>query len=135
MTPKQIAIVQETAALSHASKIDFREAVRRLVAEGVERYHVDYSRTETTFYNTDGQSLVVPMRLPPHEIAAKFSVEGVAAAVRQSQRGEHTYADFLAKTASAGCVGYFAQLSGRRVIYFGRDGDMHTEHFPAPPEP
>jgi uncharacterized protein YbcV (DUF1398 family) len=56
--------------------------------------------------------------------------------VRQSQRNEHTYLDFIRKTMAAGCVGYFVQITGRRAIYFGRNGESHVELFPtAPPTP
>ena len=50
--------------------------------------------------------------------------------MRQSQRGEHTYVDFLRKTMAAGCVGYCVHIRGRRALYFGRDGDVHVERFP-----
>ena len=30
----------------------------------------------------------------------------------------------------AGVQGYYAFLRGRRVTYFGRTGDQHTEWFP-----
>ena len=31
---------------------------------------------------------------------------------------------------AAGCVGYFVQIAGRRVLYFGRRGEIYTELFP-----
>ena len=35
----------------------------------------------------------------------------------------------------SGVQGYFAFLRGQRVVYFGRQGDLHTEWFPnAKPE-
>jgi len=120
----------ECARMSGAGEIDFPEVVRRLSALAIERYHADYSRQELTYYLTDGDSCVVPS---PHEatpVATDFSAAGVAAAVGQSQRGEHTYRDFVRKTMAAGCVGYFVQITGRRAIYFGRNGDHHVEHFP-----
>ncbi len=33
-------------------------------------------------------------------------------------------------TASAGVQGYIAFLRGKRVTYWGRTGDQHTEWFP-----
>ncbi len=49
----------------------------------------------------------------------------------ESQRGEHSYGDFLRKTMAAGCVGYFVQIAGRRALYFGRNGESHVELFPS----
>jgi uncharacterized protein YbcV (DUF1398 family) len=99
----------------------------------VERYHADYSRQEITYYMSDGNSLVVAAPHPSHATAAEFSALAVEAAVRQSQRNEHSYLDFIRKTMNAGCVGYFVQITGRRVIYFGRNGESHVEHFPPVP--
>lgn len=130
MTDEQVAEVKECAALSMAGKISFGEVVGRLVAAGVERYHADYSRMEATYYLPGGESCMVPMGHEPLTIAPAFSAPDVAAAVRQAQRGEILYPQFVRQTTDAGCVGYFVHLTGRRVLYFGREGDVHTEWFP-----
>jgi uncharacterized protein YbcV (DUF1398 family) len=133
MNAELAAKLQETAALSLAAKITFPEVVARLIDCGVERYHTDYSRQETTYYLADGDSTVVSTPHAPHPVGEAFSAAAVEAAVRQSQRNEHTYPDFVRKTMAAGCVGYFVLLTGRRAIYFGRRGESHTELFPASP--
>lgn len=97
---------------------------------GVERYHADYSRQENTYYFKDGQSHVAISPHPDYQAAVEFSAKDVAAAVGESQRGEHSYLDFVRKTMDAGCVGYFVQLTGCCVQYFGRKGEIHTETFP-----
>jgi uncharacterized protein YbcV (DUF1398 family) len=114
-----------------AGTLTFPQIVGELARAGVERYHADYSRREITYYLPDGDSLVVALPHPPHETADEFSTAAVEAAVRQSQRNEHTYADFIRKTMAAGCVGYFVQITGRRSMYFGRRGECHIEHFPS----
>lgn len=118
---------------SLSGELTFPEIVGKLEAIGVERYHADYSRQEITYYLTDGGSLVVPCLPAADDIVTEFSAEDVEAAVRQSQRDEHTFVDFVRKTVAAGCVGYFVQITGRRVHYFGRHGEIHPEHFPPPP--
>jgi uncharacterized protein YbcV (DUF1398 family) len=130
MKPEHTAVIQECARASLAGEITFPEVVSRLAAIGVERYHADFTRSEATYYLTDGDSLVVQVPHEPHKIAMEFSPSAVEAAVRQSQRNEHTYVDFVRKTTAAGCVGYFVQITGRRAIYFSRNGDSHTELFP-----
>ncbi len=110
--------------------MNFAQIVARLGEIGIERYHADYSRQETTFYLASGDSLVVTIPWGDFPTATEFSASSVEAAVRQSQRGEHTYTDFLRKTMAAGCVGYIVQITGRRVLYFGRNGEVHTEWFP-----
>jgi uncharacterized protein YbcV (DUF1398 family) len=64
-------------------------------------------------------------------IGAEFSPERVEAAIRASQRGEINYPQFLGQTMAFGCVGYFVQIAGRRALYFGRNGEVHLEPFPA----
>ena len=133
MNEHQTQVIQQCAYGSLAGKLTFPEIVGQLAQIGIERYHADYSRQEITYYFPDGDSVVIATPHPLHETAAQFSASDVADAVRQSQRNEHTYADFVQKTMSAGCVGYFVQITGRRVIYFGRTGESHVEHFPPAP--
>jgi uncharacterized protein YbcV (DUF1398 family) len=129
-SPDRIAVMTGCTALSLAGAIAFPEVVRRLCAAGVERYHVDLTRNEKTYYLPCGESHVVPMAGPGEPIAEGFDAGAVEAAVRAVQRGEFGYVEFLRRVRAAGCVGYFAQLAGRRVQYVGRTGDAHVEPFP-----
>jgi uncharacterized protein YbcV (DUF1398 family) len=131
MNQEQIAVIQECASLSSQGKISFGAVVGRLMGIGLERYHADYSRHESTYYMPDGESLVVAVNHPPEAIGEVFSAKGVEAAVRAAQRGEIFYPQFLKQTMAAGCVGYFVQITGRQVIYFGRKGEQHVEKFPS----
>ncbi|HEY3789534.1 MAG TPA: DUF1398 family protein [Urbifossiella sp.] len=133
MNAEQIQAIQGCARGALTGELAFPEIVGRLSQLGVERYHAEYSRQEITYYLPDGDSLVVATPHQSHTTSAEFSTLAVEAAVRQSQRNEHTYLDFIRKTMAAGCVGYFVQITGRRVIYFGRNGDSHVEHFPPAP--
>ncbi len=132
MNAEQTAVLLQCARGALTGELAFPEILGKLAQLGIERYHADYSRQEITYYLPDGDSLVIATPHPAHPTAAVFSASAVEAAVRQSQRNEHTYLDFIQKTMSAGCVGYFVQITGRRVIYFGRTGESHVEHFPSP---
>ncbi len=133
MDAERTKIIQACALGALTGEGTFPEIVGRLTHIGVERYHADYSREELTYYLSDGDSLVVDAPHSSRATAAIFSASDVEAAVRQSQRNEHTYLEFIHKTMAAGCVGYFVQITGRRVIYFGRNGESHVEHFPTLP--
>jgi uncharacterized protein YbcV (DUF1398 family) len=123
-------VAEDCAHGSLEGRLTFPDVVQKLSEAGIERYHADYSRQEITYYLPDGESHVVALPYFSHETGAQFSADVVAAAVKQSQRGEHSYADFVRKTMEAGCVGYFVQLTGRQVIYFGRNGESHIERMP-----
>lgn len=135
VTDEQLRVATECAALSIAGKISFGEVVARLMKVGFERYHADYSRMETTYYTVEGTSCVVPMALSHGPIAVEFSATQVQSSVRQSQRGEIKYAQFTEQAMGAGCVGYFVQMTGGCVQYFGRNGEIHTERFPGRQRP
>lgn len=130
MNSEQIAGIKECSALSKAGKIGFGDVVGKLIGLGIERYHADYSRGEISYYLPGGESLVLAMEVAVPPIAEDFSATQVEASVRQSQRGEIWFPQFVVQTAGAGCVGYFVQITGKCVQYFGRKGEMHTERFP-----
>lgn len=130
MDNQQIGVVEACAARSAAGEIQFGEVVATLTAGGIERYHADYTRMETTYYAVDGGSHVVPMRGEHTPIAVAFSARAIERAVLQSQRGEIRYPEFTRLALGAGCVGYFVQITGKCVQYFGRNGEVHTEWFP-----
>jgi uncharacterized protein YbcV (DUF1398 family) len=131
MKQAEISVIQECASLSNEGKVSFGEVVRRLMEIGLERYHADYTRHEITYYKTDGDSIVAPIDHSAGQIAESFSGSAVEAAVRQAQRGEIHYPEFVKQTMAAGCVEYFVQITGRQVIYFGRNGEQHVEKFPS----
>jgi len=131
--PDQVLVIHECVRGAHTGEMTFPQIVGKLAQIGVERYHADYTRREKTHYFVGGASVVAAMPQEGQTIGEGFSAEAVEAAVRQSQRGEHTYADFVKKTMAAGCVGYFVQITGRRALYFGRRGEIHEERFPSAP--
>jgi uncharacterized protein YbcV (DUF1398 family) len=114
-----------------AGNVDFPEVVGQLLAAGVEYYHVDYVGMRKTFYSADGDAVVTPINyegLPP--VATDFNAAVLRADILDSQRNNQPYRDFTARAMEAGVQGYFAFLRGKRVTYFGRQGDQHTEWFP-----
>src|SRR5262249_37005702 len=127
---ERVAVMKECKGKSLQGEISFPEVVRRLHGAGVERYHVDLTRDETTYYPPCGESHVIATDGPRETIAEAFDAAAVEGAVRAIQRGEIIFPEFLRRIMAAGCVGYFTQIAGRRVQYVGRTGDMHVETFP-----
>lgn len=129
-------IIAETARKTLFGTISFPEVVVQLLAAGVEYYHVDYVRLQKTFYSADGDVVVTPINyegLPA--VAPEFCTEGLRANILDSQRNGQHYRDFTRRAMESGVQGYYAFLRGKRVTYFGRQGDQHTEWFPgAKPE-
>lgn len=123
-------VMIEASRASDEGNQSFGEIVRQLGRAGVERYHQDFLRSERTYYLPNGESEVVRNDTVDAAPAQGFSAQGVEAAVRMAQAGAIQYKQFCRQAMEAGCVGYHVSLAGKRVIYYGRAGDMHVEHFP-----
>lgn len=124
-------IVTETSHKTLAGDMSFPEAVRQLLAAGVEYYHVDYVAMKKAFYSAEGDAVITPINyesLPP--VATDFDTAALRADILDSQRNNQPYREFTRRAMAAGVQGYFAFLHGKRVTYFGRQGDQHTEWFP-----
>jgi uncharacterized protein YbcV (DUF1398 family) len=96
----------------------------------VESYLVDFAAMQKTHYLTDGTTHMVPMILDPSPIAAEFNGAELVAAIRGAQADTVRYPEFVKRSTAAGVIGYWAFLTGKRVIYFGRKGEQHMEEFP-----
>jgi uncharacterized protein YbcV (DUF1398 family) len=116
---------------SEAGEVIFPEVVKTLLDNGVESYFVDFAARQKTLYG--GTTIeTLPSALPPDfAIAEHFSKDGVVAAIRGAQRDQIRYPEFVRQSAAAGVIGYWAFLTGRKVVYFGRRGEFHEEHFPS----
>jgi len=124
-------LITEVAHQTLHGAMPFPEAVGQLMAAGVEYYHVDYVALTKKFYSGDGAVVTTTIsyeNLPP--VALDFSQEDLRVDIRDSQQKNQPYRDFTIRAMKAGVQGYFAFLRGRRVTYFGRQGDQHIEWFP-----
>jgi uncharacterized protein YbcV (DUF1398 family) len=128
-----IQAIHDTLAESHAGKLIFSEVVSRMLVAGVESYFVDVPRSEDIVYLNDGTTLVEKMHLPLDPAAEEFSKPGIVAAIRTAQRDEIRYPEFMRQATAAGVVAYWAFLTGKTVIYFGRKGEFHLENFRGSP--
>lgn len=124
-------IIADTARATLAGTLPFPEAVGMLLSEGIESYHVDYVAMRMTFYSGDGELVLTPIsysKLPA--VARDFDLEALRAAIVDSQEKGQKFRDFTTRAMAAGVQGYIVFLRGQRVIYWGRQGDQHTEWFP-----
>ena len=124
-------LIHEAAQATHDGSLPFPEVIGLLIEAGVEFYQVDYLSRATTFHDGEGECVVVEL---PYEglpkVAVDFDVAAVKADILDSQTQGQSHEDFSRRAMLAGVQGYFAFLRGRRVTYFGRQGDQHVEWFP-----
>jgi uncharacterized protein YbcV (DUF1398 family) len=125
------ATIHRLATATLNGSVPFPEIVGRLIEEGVDYYHVDYRSLEFRFYGVNGEVVVAPLTfegLP--EVRKTFDSSGLRTAIRDSQTQGQKYRDFCSRAMLAGVQSYYTFLSGKRVIYLGRQGDQHVEWFP-----
>ncbi len=128
MSASEIALL---AKATQDGSMPFPEIVGKLISNGVESYHVDYATRSFTFYSASGAAVLAPIifeELP--SIAEDFDVAALKAAILDSQQHGQKFWAFCGRAMQAGVQGYMAYLRGKRVTYFGRQGDQHTEWFP-----
>ncbi|MBA2655229.1 MAG: DUF1398 family protein [Gammaproteobacteria bacterium] len=125
-----VDLINEVIKGSLEGSMTFPQVVGKLLSEGMESYHVDLVRSENRYYMPSGETHVetVPFKHP--KAAEKFSSVLVKTAIKSIQAGKINYKQFLDQIMEAGTVYYITYLTGKRVSYFGREGDFHVEHFP-----
>ena len=123
-------VIDEVMRETQAGNMIFPEVVRRPTDVGVESYFVDFAKGEESFYAFNGESYTEKMSLPLDPVAEEFSSSGIIAAIRGAQADTVRYPEFVKRSAAAGVIAYWAFLAGKKVIYFGRKGEMHVEEFP-----
>lgn len=124
------AVIQEVSRKSFGGQITFPEVVGKLLGIGVDSYRADLVQNQKVFFFGNGEVHAENFEFKGPQIPASFSGEKVVAAIRASQAGQINYQEFLNRAMLAGVSSYTAYLIGRKVIYTGRNGDFHVEHFP-----
>lgn len=133
MTEDQQKIARDCLAGAQANRLGFPEIVGALIGAGFDGYLVDYRRNAATYYLPDGTAFDLSTHVSGTPVAPVFDAAAVRAAIAEAQSGApgYTYLGFGETVRAAGCAGYLVTFPGRRVLYFGRDGDTHVEHFPS----
>ncbi len=71
-----------------------------------------------------------PLVTGTHDVP-EFDEEALIEAIRADQKGKMTFQEFLQAAWSAGVIGYDADFMGRKVSYFGTNGESYEEEYPA----
>jgi uncharacterized protein YbcV (DUF1398 family) len=124
-------IARNTLEGAESDAMTFPESLRLLIEAGFDGYAVDFRRSTRTYYMRGGEAIELQTeRNEP--VAEHFDADVIKQAIREAQAliPGYTYKGFCGKVAKAGCAGYLVFLLGKRVLYYGRTGETHTEHFP-----
>jgi uncharacterized protein YbcV (DUF1398 family) len=132
MTTNWRDLARVTLEGSESGAMTFPQSLRLLMEAGFDGYAVDFRRSTRTYYMPNGEAVELATEPTPTPVAETFDAPVVREAIREAQTlvAGYTYKGFCAKVAGAGCAGYVVSLLGRRVLYYGRTGETHTEYFP-----
>ncbi len=132
MTPHWQDVARATLEGSETDTMTFPQSLHLLMEAGFDGYAVDFRRSTRIYYMPDGQSVDLHAEPTSTPVAARFDAAIVREAIREAQQmvAGYTYEGFCAKVVAAGCAGYLVSLTGKRVLYYGRTGETHTEYFP-----
>src|ERR1700690_3136983 len=100
-------LILEAARGTLDGSLSFPEVVGKLLAAGVEYYHVDYVGLCKRFYSANGEMLATSINyegLPP--VASEFDAAALRANILDSQRNGQPYREFTAPAMAAGAQGY-----------------------------
>ncbi len=125
-----IHVMRDVSIATQRGEMTFPEVVAKLLETGVESYLVDFASGRKTYYLADGGTHTESMILELLPVASDFCAADLVAAIRGAQADTVRYPEFVRRSTAAGTVGYWAFLTGKRVIYFGRKGEQHIEEFP-----
>jgi uncharacterized protein YbcV (DUF1398 family) len=125
-------LMRDTLHASEAGKLRFPEVLSALAKANVESYRADFIRREDTFYLPDGQTHIEAMQVPDEPVADRFTPDDLVATIRAVQADTIRYPEFVRRAMTQGVSAYQVFLHGGKVIYFGGNGETHTESFPIP---
>jgi uncharacterized protein YbcV (DUF1398 family) len=132
MTTDWQDLARTTLEGSESGAITFPQSVQMLTEAGFDAYAVDFRRSTRTYYMPGGESVELETERTPTPVAERFDTAVIKEAIREAQAlvPGYTYKGFCAKVAAAGCAGYLVSFTGKRVLYYGRSGETHTEYVP-----
>lgn len=126
-----VNVIVECKSASLENSITFPEVVQKMLAAGVERYIVDLVSRQCHYYGVDNEYYHLALGFDPGTVALTFNSVEVQKSLKDIQQQVLDYKNFLSRIAVSGCSHYEAFLTGKKVIYTGRDGNQHIELFPS----
>lgn len=130
-----IVNLQETfkKAIANRPKVGgFPYLAESLRSAGVTRNLWHLPSCQSLYLTNDG-----PVAMPGTPLASgpvdvpPFDREGLIKALRTDQAGESTFPEFLEASWRSGVVSYDIDFASRTVAYYGCNGEVYTEAYPA----
>jgi uncharacterized protein YbcV (DUF1398 family) len=118
---------------SEGNTLTVPDSVKLIANAGFKSYLVDYRSGTRTYHHSNGETFT--FKGPSYPPVDTFDADAVRTAIKEAQLlvPGYTYQGFCRKvTEIGGTAGYLVSVVGKRVLYFGANGDTYTERFPDP---
>jgi hypothetical protein len=110
---------------------NFPRGSKKLADIGTERYIIDLVGIKKLYYGTNNQTYIGSFEFEASKVKQKFNQEEIKKTISDIQQNKINYQTFLHRIIAAGCSHYEVFITGKKAIYFGRDGSHHIELFPS----
>ena len=115
---------------AYKTSASYPEAVKKLIAIGVQSYSVEVTTGIMLYRFNNGENVVHQQTTVARQVSGNFNHEATVQAVRNTQQGKTDYTAFMNEIAKAGIRFYEATFTGnKRVTYLGIGG-MYEEAIP-----
>ncbi|MGE5084689.1 MAG: DUF1398 family protein [Bacillota bacterium] len=120
---------KDASDFSFTSRMAFSSLIMTLEKMGVESYHVDMAQQSTCYQMLNGEVMSESFYFDG-KIAQDFDDGEIRSAILDIKQNHLEYKEFLKRIMNAGIVNYVIYLKGRKIIFYGRNGDSYIENFP-----
>lgn len=120
---------KDTSDFSFTSKMPFSSLVTTLEKMGVESYRVDMAEKSTCYHMLNGEVMSESFHFYG-DIAQDFDDGEVRSAIFDIKNNHLEHQEFLKRIMNAGITSYTIFIKGRKIIFYGRNGDSYLENFP-----
>lgn len=112
--------------------LSFPDGIMQLIQAGVQFQYIDLIQLVTISYSVNNDYLIDNMVFDEKiYVESNFDIDIIQKAIRLSQEENLPFIEFCKMAAQAGCIGYHIFIYGKKVVYYGREGQSHIEFFPS----
>ncbi|MFM6927085.1 MAG: DUF1398 family protein [Bdellovibrio sp.] len=120
--------IKDTSDFSFTSRMPFFSLIATLEKMAVESYRVDIAQQLTCYHMLNGEVMSESFHFEG-EIAQDFDDGEIRSAISDLKKTHLEYKEFLKRIMNAGITSYTIYMKGRKIIFYGRNGDSYLENF------
>jgi len=121
--------IKDTSDFTFTGRMPFSSLVTTLEKMGVESYRVDMAQQSTCYHMLNGEVMSESFHFDG-DMAQDFDDGEIRLAILDLKQNHLEHKEFLKRIMKAGITSYTIFMKGRKIIFYGRNGDSYLENFP-----